>query len=114
MGSVITSLVVSLIAVWHELRPTWRPNLSELWTSLRYGVRDYPGVLTEFVSWRLDLIMLVGMASSSAVGLYAVALRLADISSTLASSVGDALMPEVAASKKDERATQIVTRSLRL
>jgi len=114
IGSAATSLLVSLFAVWHELSPTWHPQLSELRTSLRYGVRDYPGVLTEFVSWRLDLIMLVGMASSSAVGLYAVALRLADITSTLASSVGDALMPEVAASKKDDRATQIVTRSLRL
>ncbi len=32
----------------------------------------------------------------------------------LASSVGDALMPEVAASKKAEEATEMVTRSLRL
>ena len=114
IGSTVTSLVVSLIAVWYELRPRWRPELSELGTTLRYGVRDYPGVVTEFVSWRLDLIMLVGMASSSAVGLYAVALRLADITSTLASSVGDALMPEVAASKKADEATKVVTRSLRL
>ena len=114
IGSAVTSLLVSLIAVWYELRPRWRPELSELRTTLRYGVRDYPGVVTEFVSWRLDLIMLVGMASSSAVGLYAVALRLADITSTLASSVGDALMPEVAASKRADEATNVVTRSLRL
>jgi O-antigen/teichoic acid export membrane protein len=114
IGSAVTSLLVSLIAVWYELHPTWRPTFSELGTSLRYGVRDYPGVVTEFVSWRLDLIMLVGMASSSAVGLYAVALRLADITSTLASSVSDALMPEVAAAKKADEATKVVTRSLRL
>ena len=114
IGSAVTSLLVSLIAVWYELRPSWHPELAELGTSLRYGVRDYPGVVTEFVSWRLDLVMLVGMASSTAVGLYAVALRLADITSTLASSVGDALMPEVAASKKAEEATKVVTRSLRL
>src|ERR1700730_337389 len=114
IGSAVTSLLVSLIAVWYELRPRWRPELSELRTTLRYGVRDYPGVVTEFVSWRLDLIMLVGMASSSAVGLYAVALHLADITSTLASSVGDALMPEVAASKRADEATNVVTRSLRL
>jgi O-antigen/teichoic acid export membrane protein len=43
-----------------------------------------------------------------------VALRLADITSILASSVSDALMPEVAASKKREQAAQVVTRSLRL
>jgi len=114
ISSVITSLLVSLLAVWHQLRPSWRPKFAELVKTLRYGVRDYPGVLTEFINWRLDLIMLVGVASSSAVGLYAVAVRFADITSILASSVGDAVMPEVAASKKSAEATGVVTRSLRL
>jgi O-antigen/teichoic acid export membrane protein len=114
IASLTASLLLSLIAVWHELRPQWDPRLAELGTTLRYGIRDYPGVLTEFVNWRMDLMMLVGMASSSALGLYVVALRLADITSTLASSVGDALLPEVAASKKPEEATAVVARSLRL
>jgi len=114
VGAVVASLLLSFVAVWHELHPHWRPKLSELGTTLRYGIRDYPGVLTEFVNWRLDLMMLVGVASSTSVGLYAVALRLADITSTMASSVGDALMPEVAAAKKADAATRIVTRSLRL
>lgn len=114
IGSATISLVVSLIALRHELRPRWQPRLADLGVTLRYGIRDYPGVVTEFVNWRLDLIMLVGMASSSAVGLYAVALRLADITSTLASSVSDALMPEVAAQKEPEKATRLLTRSLRL
>jgi O-antigen/teichoic acid export membrane protein len=114
LASLVASLIVSLIAVWSELRPKWEPSLTELKTSLGYGVRDYPGILTEFVNWRLDLMMLVGMASSGAVGLYVVALRLADITSTLAGSVGDALLPEVAATKNAAEATQVVTRSLRL
>jgi O-antigen/teichoic acid export membrane protein len=114
VASLAASLIVSIIAVWRELNPKWDPNLGELGTTLRYGIRDYPGILTEFVNWRLDLMMLVGMASSSALGLYVVALRLADITSTLAGSVGDALLPEVAASKKADEATQVVTRSLRL
>jgi O-antigen/teichoic acid export membrane protein len=112
--SLVASMIVSLIAVWSELKPKWQPNLKELKTSLGYGVRDYPGILTEFVNWRLDLMMLVGMASSGAVGLYVVALRLADITSTLAGSVGDALLPEVAATKNAAEATKVVTRSLRL
>jgi O-antigen/teichoic acid export membrane protein len=114
VGAVVASLVLSFVAVWRELHPHWRPKLSELGTTLRYGIRDYPGVLTEFVNWRLDLMMLVGVASSTSVGLYAVALRLADITSTMASSVGDALMPEVAAAEKADEATRVVTRSLRL
>jgi O-antigen/teichoic acid export membrane protein len=112
--AVVASLLLSFVAVWRELHPHWRPKLSELGMTLRYGIRDYPGVLTEFVNWRLDLMMLVGVASSSAVGLYVVAVRLADVTSTMASSVGDALMPEVAAAKKADEATSAVTRSLRL
>jgi O-antigen/teichoic acid export membrane protein len=114
VASIAASLVVTFAAVWVELQPKWNPSLTELGTTLRYGIRDYPGILTEFVNWRLDLMMLVGMASSSALGLYVVALRLADITSTLAGSVGDALLPEVAASQKADEATRVVTRSLRL
>lgn len=114
LASLVASCIVSIIAVRRELRPKWQPGLSELKTTLQYGVRDYPGILTEFVNWRLDLMMLVGTASSAAIGLYVVALRLADITTTLAGSVGDALLPEVAASKKADEATRVVTRSLRL
>lgn len=114
MASVSTSMVLALIAVLLELRPAWKPRASELKSPLRYGLRDYPGVLTEFVNWRLDSLMLAGIASNTSIGLYSVAVRLSDITTVLASSVGDALMPEVAASKKKREATAIVTRSLRL
>ena len=107
-------LTVALTGVWRELKPAWQPSLAQLRTNLRYGARDYPGVLTEFVNYRLDLMMLVGMASSTSVGLYSIAVRLSDITTVLASSVGDALMPEVAASKKAHETTRMVTRSLRL
>jgi O-antigen/teichoic acid export membrane protein len=114
IASAATSLLVALIGIYIQLRPRWRPRLSDLRTTLRYGVREYPGVLTEFVNWRLDLMMLVGMASSAQIGLYSVAVRISDITTLLASSVNDALMPEVAASNKSDQATKIVTRSLRL
>jgi len=114
LAALTASLILSLIAVWCELRPSWEPKMSDLRMTLRYGIRDYPGVLTDFVNWRLDLILLVGFASSTAIGLYVVALRLADITSVLASSVSDALMPEVAATEENERATLMLTRSLRV
>ncbi len=114
IASSVTSLVVALIAIMCELKPNWGPSLADFKLTLRYGVRDYAGVLTEFVNWRLDLMMLVGMASSAAIGLYAVAVRMSDITTLLASSVPDALMPEVAASKRQDQATLIVAKSLRL
>src|SRR5688572_6113863 len=114
VASIAASMLLSLIAVWHQLTPSWRPRLSEFKSALNYGVRDYPGVLTELANWRLDSLMLAGMASSTSIGLYSVAVRLSDITTLLASSVGDAVMPEVAALKKKAEATRIVTRSLRL
>jgi O-antigen/teichoic acid export membrane protein len=114
IASAVTSMIVALIAIMLELKPRWEPRFADFKLTMRYGVRDYPGVLTEFVNWRLDLMMLVGMASSSAIGLYAVAVRMSDITTLLASSVGDALMPEVAALKMRDEATGIVAKSLRL
>lgn len=114
IASSFASLIVALVGITRELKPRWEPKLADLKLTLRYGVRDYPGVLTEFVNWRLDLMMLVGMASSTAVGLYSVAVRMSDITTLLASSVGDAVMPEVAASKKNDESTKIVAKSLRL
>jgi O-antigen/teichoic acid export membrane protein len=114
IGSALASLIVALIAVTYELRPRWQAELGPLKTALRYGIKDYPGILTEFVNWRLDLMMLVNFASSTSIGLYSIAVRLSDITTVLASSVGDALMPEVAASHNGDEATKIVTRSLRL
>jgi O-antigen/teichoic acid export membrane protein len=114
LAAIAASMILSLAAVWCELAPSWNPKLCEFRNALQYGIKDYPGILTEFANWRLDSLMLVGIASSTSIGLYSVAVRLSDITTLLASSVGDALMPEVAASRKAEEATQMVTRSLRL
>lgn len=108
------SMILSMIAVLRQFAPTWRPRLTELRTALRFGLRDYPGILTEFANWRLDSLMIAGFASSTSIGLYSVAVALADITTTLASSVSEALTPEVAAAKKRAEAARVVTRSLRL
>lgn len=112
--AVLTSLTFSVIALQRQMRPGWKPSWTEMRKSLHYGLRDYPGVLTEFTTLRLDQLMLGGLASSSAIGLYFVAVPLAEITARLASSVADALMPEVAASSRHEEAMCLLTRSLRL
>lgn len=107
------AMFLSLFAVLRELKPRWQPSWHEWKEALGYGVRDYPGVVADFTTLRLDQLLLAGMASSAAIGLYFVAVRLSEITATLASSVADALMPEVAASHAD-RAEQLLGRSLRL
>jgi len=62
----------------------------------------------------MDQLLLGGLASSTAIGLYFIAVRLSEITATLAGSVSEALMPEVAATKNGARADDLLARSLRL
>ncbi len=107
------AMFLSLFAVLRELKPRWQPSWRKWREALGYGVRDYPGVVADFTTLRLDQLLLGGMASSAAIGLYFVAVRLSEITAMMASSVADALMPEVAASNAD-RAEKLLGRSLRL
>ena len=108
-----SAMFLSLFAVLRELKPRWQPSWSKWKEAFGYGVRDYPGVVADFTTLRLDQLLLGGMAPSAAIGLYFVAVRLSEITAVLASSVADALMPEVAASEA-ERAERLLGRSLRL
>ena len=105
-----TGLVV--LAAWRELRPRWGLRRDVFAETLRYGLRGYPGLLTENSLVRLDQIMLASLAASSLIGLYAVAVALAEITSTLAASVSDALLPEVAAAARRADAMRLLRRSL--
>ena len=107
------AMFLSLFAVMRELKPRWRPSWSRWKAALGYGVRDYPGIMADFTTLRLDQLLLGGMASSAAIGLYFIAVRLSEMVAILASSIADALMPEVAASEVD-RAERLLGRSLRL
>jgi O-antigen/teichoic acid export membrane protein len=112
VAQLINSLT-ALIGVWYVLRPRWQPGWGAWKMAMGYGLRYHPGVVTAFTTLRLDQLMLGGMASSVEIGLYFIAVRLSEITTVLASSVADVLMPEVAASKQIEASVQLLTKSLR-
>jgi O-antigen/teichoic acid export membrane protein len=109
-----TSMLLALAAVWHQFKPRWEPSWVELKKSLGYALKDYPGGVADFTTLRLDQLMLGAMASNVALGLYVVAVRLSEMTTLAAEAIGDALMPEVAASKTVERAESLWGRSLRI
>lgn len=113
IGAQFINSLTSLIGVLYVLRPRWQPSWSAWKLALGYGLRYHPGVVTAFTTLRLDQLMLGGMASSVEIGLYFIAVRLSEITTVLASSVADVLMPEVAASKQIEASVQLLTKSLR-
>jgi len=112
--SQASSMLLALIAVRHQLKPRWQPCWTEFKTSLHYGLRDYAGGVADFTTLRLDQMMLGGMASSAAIGLYVVAVRLSEVTTFVAGALADALMPEVAGSRAGDQAEALLGRTLRL
>jgi len=114
IASQTTSMLLALIAVRLQLRPTWQPSWREFKTSMHYGFRDYAGGVADYATLRLDQLMLGGMASSTAMGLYVVAVRLSEVTTFVAEALADALMPEVASSRQSQKAEALLARTLRL
>ncbi len=112
--SQFSSMLFALIAVSRQLRPAWKPSWSLWKRTFRYGARDYPGAVADFATLRMDQLLLGALASSAAIGLYVVAVRISEITAVLASSVGDAMMPEMAAATEAVKADLLLARSLRL
>jgi O-antigen/teichoic acid export membrane protein len=102
------------VAFTSALKPSLAFDFAMLRAQLGYGIRSYFGSLTEFAVWRLDQMMLTALAAPKMIGLYAVAVAIAEITSSLASSVSDALMPEVSGSKSRSDSIGLLGRSLRL
>ena len=109
----VANTFTALVSVMYVLRPKWKPGWSEWKMALSYGLRYHPGVVTAFTTLRLDQLLLGGMASSLEIGLYFIAVRLSEITTVLASSVADVLMPEVAACDRVEESIRMLTKSLR-
>ena len=113
IGAQFINSLTALMGVCYVLRPRWRPGWAAWKMAMGYGLRYHPGVVTAFTTLRLDQLMLGSMGSSAEIGLYFIAVRLSEITTVLASSVADVLMPEVAASKQIEASVQLLTKSLR-
>jgi len=114
MAGQFSAMGLAVFAVLREFHPTWKPGWQAWRNALHYGLRGYPGTVADFATLRMDQLLLGGLASSTAIGLYFVAVRLSEITAILASSVADAVMPEVAAAKRSEHADNLLARSLRL
>lgn len=112
-GQILAASVM-FTGIRRELKPKWIPDFKIFAKEINYGVRSYFGIVTEFAVWRLDQVMLTALVSSTTVGLYAVAVAIAEITATLASSVSDALLPELAASDNRTEAILLLGKSLRL
>ena len=112
-GQIVCPLIM-VVAVVKKLKPRWHFDFKVFRQELGYGLRGYFGIITGYAVLRLDLLLLAFLASNAVLGLYVVAVSLAEITATLASSVADTLMPEVAAANNPQASALLLGRSLRL
>lgn len=114
IGAHSLSLLILVVGVWRNFSLRWQSDWAEWKTTFSYGLRDFPGIVGGTTSIRVDQLMLVHLTSHTFVGLYFIAARLSEITFLMSASVTEALLPEIAASAREGRALQLLTKSLRL
>ncbi len=83
-----------------------RPNLRVLRESISFGVRAWIGTLADSLGFRIDQILLVIIASETALGFYVVAVNLSEILLYFPGAVSTALLPLAARSAAAPRLAQ--------
>ena len=104
--SVITSTIAAVAVV--SLAPIQRPSLEPLTPLLRYALKVYPASLASFFSYRADVFLLgIILSSPSAVGLYALAVSLAELLFYISDSVATAFFPHVSTAERVDADRQV-------
>jgi O-antigen/teichoic acid export membrane protein len=79
--------------------PRWHGAV--LRATLDFGLRSYVANVLQFFNYRLDAFLVNGFLGPAAVGVYNVAVRLAELLWQLPNAVGFVLLPRAAASKPE-------------
>jgi O-antigen/teichoic acid export membrane protein len=86
---------IPLLIALHGSRP-WRFQWSVSVSSLIFGLKSWIGTVANTANARLDQLLMAGLVSSTQLGLYALAVTLSTISSSLITAVANALFPRIA------------------
>ncbi len=95
-GLNLLLLLVLLLRMGVRLRPVWERDVFR--TTLAFGLRGYPGTLLQYFNYRLDTFLVNYFVGAAQVGLYSVAVTLAELLWYLPHAVGFVIMPKAASS----------------
>lgn len=110
-GAALGSVSQILLALrTKELRSprTARQRTSSYAAALRYGLPSSAGVALSFLSYRLDFILVAGVAGQRAAGLYAIAVAISELLLVLPNSMAQVLLPRVALAAKASDTERLV------
>ncbi|HZE30992.1 MAG TPA: polysaccharide biosynthesis C-terminal domain-containing protein [Actinoallomurus sp.] len=88
--SVTTPLIVLVPALRPRFRD-WDPALAR--QALGRGLRYHPGLASLFLLFRSDILILDGMTTAAAVGLYSLAVNLADLTRLITDAIAQIALP---------------------
>ncbi|MBI4283421.1 MAG: flippase [Chloroflexi bacterium] len=98
-GSAISPLV-PCAWIWVRRYSPMRPSLDWglLKESLRFGIKGHLGNIAGFLNYRMDMFLVAYFVGASGVGLYTIAVGIAEMVGILPSAVAMVLLPRVASS----------------
>ena len=108
-ASGVFALAVAVVLARGRLRP----DPAVMRHALQFGGYVYFGTLSQFLAFRVDVLIVNALTGSAGAGLYAVASSLAEMVWYVARSVESAILPRIARARGDE-ARQITETALRL
>lgn len=79
ISALLGSLLLVRRLVLEGARPTLGCDLPLLAQQIRFGLRDHPGNLVQFMNYRLDQFIIAAYLGVSAVGIYSVAVAMAEV-----------------------------------
>jgi O-antigen/teichoic acid export membrane protein len=105
-------IVVGLAPAWRALQPV-KASMAVFRSMIHYSLRLHAASAADLVHFRQDILILGWLAGPSAVGVYSVALSLAEIASRLPAAIGSAIQAQ-ASRVSEESALDFSARALRL
>jgi O-antigen/teichoic acid export membrane protein len=91
----------------------WIPDWSSLVRSLGYGLTTLPGQLIQFFNYRLDILLLAYFWTNREVGVYSVAVFMAELVWYVPQAVITVLLPRVSATGADGGGLAFTSRAIR-
>ena len=101
LASSIISLIIPSMLIWVRWDGPTRPSLDWelLKESLRFGLKGHLGNIAGFLNYRMDTLLVAYFVGASGVGLYSIAVGMAEMVGILPSAVALVLLPKVASSE---------------
>lgn len=102
MGIVETIIYSLIIIIFLGKAPHFHWNMSSFLKMLKYAAGSYPGMISDFVTLRVDAFLINYFSGSGQVGLYSVSLSLASILLYMPAAMRNVLLPYIANSSDKE------------